>query len=227
MQGRSGGCVKLWFGVALLHGFGATGEVHFVVSNRPDDRGEGSAGRPRPGVEARVVDDAGSPLPAKEIGSLEIKGPTVAQGYWRTGDHTSPGLRGVFHDGWVRPGDRFFIDGDGYYYHCGRADDLFKVSGRWVAPEEVERTLLAHPAVWECAVVEGHDEDGLARPVAFVVPNVGHSPSRELAIALMEFVKKEIAPYKYPREVEFVDTLPKSATGRILRWRLARSGSKT
>ena len=99
------------------------------------------------------------------------------------------------------------------------------MSGRWVSPDEVERTLLGHPAVWECAVVEGHDEDGLARPVAFVVPNVGHPPSAELGQQLMEFVKREIAPYKYPREVEFVERLPKSASGQVLRWRLRRGGT--
>ena len=215
--------VKETFGVDLLHGFGMTESMHFVLSNLPDARREGSAGIALPGVEARVVDDAGSPLPPHEIGSLEVRGPTVARGYW---GHP-PGGDAAFHDGWIRPGDRCFADKDGYYFHCGRADDLFKVSGRWVSPEEVERTLLGHPAVWECAVVEGHDEDGLARPVAFVVPNVGHPASSELADQLMAFVKREIAPYKYPREIEFVESLPKGASGQILRWRLhRRSGQK-
>jgi benzoate-CoA ligase len=209
--------VRSTFAIELLHGFGITEALHFVLSNRPDERREASVGRPLPGVEARVVDDAGASLGAQEIGSLEIRGPTVARGYFR-----DPGGHGAFHDGWVRPGDRFLFDGDGFFYYCGRADDLFKVSGRWVSPEEVERTLLLHPAVWECAVVEGHDEDGLARPVAFVVPNVGHTASAELAKTLMEFVKREIAPYKYPREVEFVDRLPRGADGKVLRWRLRR-----
>ena len=122
--------------------------------------------------------------------------------------------------GWLRTGDRFFVDHDGYYFYCGRADDLFKVSGRWVAPSEVEETLLRHPAVWECAVVEGHDEDGLAHPVAYVVPNVGHEPSEHLGTDLMIFVKKEIAPYKYPRQVIFVDGLPRGDDGKLQRWRL-------
>src|SRR5262249_23289003 len=113
-------------------------------------------------------------------------------------------------------------DAEGFFFHCGRADDLFKVSGRWVAPEEVEKTLLLHPAVWECAVVEGYDEDGLAQPVAFVVTNVGHKASQDLARDLMDYVKRAIAPYKYPREVAFIDALPKSATGKILRWKLRR-----
>jgi benzoate-CoA ligase len=214
------------FGVELIHGFGVTEALHFVLSNRPGSPREGSVGKPLPGVEARVVDDAGSPLPVQEIGSIELKGPTVARGYWSATAEPSNAAQGVFHDGWVRPGDRFFVDPEGYYFHCGRADDQFKVSGRWVSPAEVERTLLGHPAVWECAVVEGHDEDGLARPVAFVVPNVGHAPSAELAQQLMEFVKREIAPYKYPREVEFVAELPKGANGQVLRWRLRRGGKK-
>jgi benzoate-CoA ligase len=207
------------FGVELLHGFGTTEGLHFVLSNQPDARREGSCGRPLPGVEARIVDDAGRPMPPKEIGALEVRGPTVARGYFGRLDESG----GAFHEGWVRTGDRFFADEDGYYYYCGRADDLFKVSGRWVAPDEVERTLLMHPAVWECAVVEGHDEDGLAQPVAFVVPNVGHAPTAELGSQLMEFVKREIAPYKYPRQIEFVESLPRGQSGRILRWRLRQT----
>lgn len=213
--------VHATFKTEVLHGFGTTEALHFVLSNRAGARREGSAGRPLPGIEARVVDDAGRPVASPEIGALEVKGPQVARGYFGRAAHPA------FHDGWVRLGDRFFVDDDGFYYHCGRADDLFKVSGRWVAPEEVEQTLLAHPAVWECAVVEGHDEDGLARPVAFVVPNVGRPPTEELAVQLMEFVKREIAPYKYPREIVFVDGLPKDAGGRVQRWRLRRGGTAT
>jgi benzoate-CoA ligase family protein len=208
------------FGVQMLHGFGVTEALHFVLSNRPGAQREGSAGRPLDGVEARLVDDTGRPVGVHEMGSLEVRGPTVASGYWNRAPEQ--GEFPAFHDGWVRPGDRFFRDGDGYYFHCGRQDDLFKVSGRWVAPGEVERTLLGHPSVWECAVVEGHDEDGLARPVAFVVPNVGHEPTDQLAKDLMEYVKKEIAPWKYPREIAFVTELPKGANGQVLRWRLRR-----
>jgi benzoate-CoA ligase len=215
--------VKATFGATLLHGYGVTEGLHFVLSNRPGAVREGSVGTPLPGVEARVVDDAGVVLPPQEIGSIELRGPTVARGYFQN----RPEHAGVFHpDGWLRPGDRFLVDDEGHFYFCGRADDWFKVSGRWVQPDEVERTLLGHPAVWECAVVEGHDEDGLARPVAFVVPNVGQSPSEELSKDLMEFVKREIAPYKYPREVLFVTELPKGADGRVLRWRLRRSSGR-
>jgi benzoate-CoA ligase len=198
------------FGKSLLHGFGATEALHFVLSNLPGQERDGSVGKPLPTIEARVVGFDGRELQPQEIGALELNGPQLAAGYWGEAPR----------EGWLRTGDRFFVGQDGNYYHCGRADDLFKVSGRWVAPSEVEETLLRHPAVWECAVVEGHDEDGLAQPVAFVVPNVGHAPSDHLATDLMIFVKKEIAPYKYPRQVLFVDGLPKGDDGKVQRWRL-------
>jgi benzoate-CoA ligase len=198
------------FNKKLLHGFGATEALHFVLSNQPGQERDGSAGKPLPSVEARVVDAAGDPLAVHEIGALELKAPQAADGYWGQPKR----------EGWLRTGDRFFVDEDGYFFYCGRADDLFKVSGRWVAPSEVEETLLRHPAVWECAVVEGHDEDGLAHPVAFVVPNVGHEPNEHLATDLVIFVKKEIAPYKYPRQVLFVDRLPRGSDGKVQRWKL-------
>ncbi len=217
------------FGVAPLHGFGVTEALHFVFSNRPGEARPASVGLPLRDVEARLVDADGRPVPVEEIGLLELRGPTVARDYLRartaSAEETMIDLAPsrISAEGWVRPGDRFFMDRGGHYYHCGRDDDLFKVSGRWVSPEEVERTLLGHPAVWECAVVEGEDEDGLPRPHAFVVPNVGHAPSTMLSTALMEYVKAEIAPYKYPRAIEFVETLPKGEGGRILRWRLRPS----
>jgi benzoate-CoA ligase len=201
--------VRAVLGIDLLDGFGLTEAMHFVLSNLPGAAREGSVGRPLRGIEARVVDESGRPLAAQEIGFLEVRGRSMARGY-------------VSAEGWVRPGDRFLVDEDGYYYHCGRGDDLFKVGGRWVDPQEVERTMLVHPAVWECAVVEGHDEDGLARPVAFVVPNVGHEPTPELAAELTELVKREISPHKYPREVVFQAELPRDARGRVQRFRLKR-----
>ncbi len=128
----------------------------------------------------------------------------------------------TFVGGWLRTADRFMVDAEGFYFHCGRTDDLFKVGGKWVSPAEVERTLLAHEAVWECAVVGVEDEEGLTKPLAFVVPNVGFSAGAELERELIEHVKREIAPYKYPRWVQFVDELPKGAHGRILRYKLGR-----
>ncbi|MGZ3406348.1 MAG: benzoate-CoA ligase family protein [Polyangia bacterium] len=188
------------FGVELLHGFGVTDALSFILSNTPQARRALSVGRPLPGIDARVVDDQGNPVRPMEIGALEVRGPTFS--------------------GPLKPGDRFLVDDDGYFFYCGRADDLFKVSGRWVAPGEVERALLLHPAVWECAVVEDRDDDGLPQPHAFVVANVGHKPSDELAHELMRFVKDEIAPYKYPRQVSFVDALPRAPDGKIQRWKL-------
>jgi acyl-coenzyme A synthetase/AMP-(fatty) acid ligase len=188
------------FGVELLHGFGITDALSFVLSNTPTARRSLSMGRPLPGIEARVIDDAGNPVAPMEIGALEVRGPTFA--------------------GALKTGDRFLVDDDGYYFYCGRGDDLFKVSGRWVAPGEVERALLLHPAVWECAVVEDRDDDGLPQPHAFIVANIGHAPTDELAHELMRFVKDEIAPYKYPRQVSFVDALPRAPDGKVQRWKL-------
>ena len=145
-----------------------------------------------------------------------MRGPTVAGGYWNIVESTGVS----FSNGWLRTVDRFLRDGDGYYFHCGRDDDLFKVGGKWVSPTEIERTLLAHGAVWECAVIGVDDENGLTKPVAFVVPNVGHEPSDDLERELIEYVKREIAPYKYPRWIEFVAALPKGPHGKVLRYKL-------
>ncbi len=216
------------FGVEILHGFGSTEALNFFLSFRPGMLRPGASGKLLDGFEARILDEQGRPVAVEEIGELEIRGPSVASGYWRGGANSGvrrapPQERGpqVFREGgWLHTGDRFFVDGEGWYYHCGRTDDLFKVSGKWVAPTEVEDTLLAHPAVWEAAVVGQEDADGLTIPVAYVVTNVGHEPTDQLGRELMEFVMSEIAPYKYPRRVEFVAELPKSAQGKVQRWRL-------
>ena len=192
--------VQELFGVELLHGFGITDALSFVLSNTPEARRALSVGRPLPGIDARIVGEDGAPVPPMEMGALELRGGTFG--------------------GPLKTGDRFLVDDDGYYFYCGRADDLFKVSGRWVAPGEVERALLLHPAVWECAVVEDRDDDGLPLPHAFIVPNIGHTASDELAHELMRFVKDEIAPYKYPRQVSFVEALPRAPDGKVQRWKL-------
>ena len=208
------------FGVTPLHGFGVTEALHFVLSNRPGQTRASSVGTPLRGVETRVVDEAGHPVGTEEMGMLEIRGPTVAHEYYRSSKSCAARPAALSQDGWLRLGDRFLVDGEGHFFHCGRADELFKVGGRWVAPSEVEQTLLGHPAVWECAVVEGEDNHGLPQPHAYVVINVGHTASKSLAVALMEYVKAEIAPYKYPRAIDFVDVLPKSESGQVQRWRL-------
>jgi benzoate-CoA ligase len=123
-------------------------------------------------------------------------------------------------DGWLTTRDRFLVDGRGVYHHCGRTDDLFKVGGKWVAPGEVERALISHDAVWEAAVIGVDDEDGLLKPLAFVVVNVGHAATPALEAELREFVKQTLAPYKYPRWIEFVDALPRGPGGRLLRYKL-------
>jgi benzoate-CoA ligase len=209
--------VRAQLGVEVLPGYGLTEAFHFVIATPPGRARPGAAGVVVPGFEARVRVD-GQPAAPKEIGILEVRGPTLALKYWNR-DHDS---RNTFIDGWLRTADRFMADEDGFFYHCGRTDDLFKVGGKWVSPSEVERTLLAHEAVWECAVVGVEDEEGLTKPLAFVVANVGHRPGPELERELIEHVKREIAPYKYPRWVQFIDELPKGPHGKVLRYKLRR-----
>ncbi len=208
--------VKTHLGADVLAGYGLTEAFNFVLATPPGGSRPGSSGKVIPGFEVRIVGDDGQPAPAQEIGTLEIRGPSVAQGYWQRPDDTKAAFRGE----WLHTGDRFMVDDDGYYYHCGRADDLFKVGGKWVSPGEVEQALLRHEAVWECAVIGVNDENGLTKPLAFVVPNVGHAGSEELERSLIEYVKNEIAPYKYPRWIEFVDALPKGSHGKVLRYKL-------
>ena len=148
-----------------------------------------------------------------EIGSLQLRSPTIIPQYWGSDAE-------LVEDGWFPTLDRFMVDADQNYYHCGRADQLFKVGGKWVAPSEVEQVLLANEAVWECAVIGADDQDGLIKPLAFIVPNIGQTPGAELEAELREYVKQELAPYKYPRWIEFVDELPKGPSGVILRYKL-------
>ena len=204
------------FGVEMLGGYGLTEAFHFVLATPPKQAKAGSVGRVLPGFEARLVRDDGQKAAAQEIGTLELRGPTVAARYWNAEDDTNHSFRG----GWLRTADRFMVDEEGYYFHCGRTDDLFKVGGKWVSPGEVERTLLAHPAVWECAVIGVEDDSGLTKPLAFVVPNVGHIAGSGLERELIAYVKRELAPYKYPRWVEFVEQLPKGQHGKVLRYKL-------
>jgi benzoate-CoA ligase len=210
--------VRERLGVEVLPGYGLTEAFHFVIATPPGGGRPGAAGKVVPGFEARIVGPDGAPVPAREIGTLEVRGPTLALSYWNREDDS----RVLFRDGWLRTADRFFVDDDGAYFHCGRSDDLFKVGGKWVSPGEVERTLLAHEAVWECAVIGVEDDDGLPKPLAYVVPNVGHPPGPELERELIQHVKREIAPYKYPRWIEFVDAIPKNSLGKIQRYKLPR-----
>src|SRR5262249_12101900 len=164
------------FGVEVLPGYGLTESWGFVLAPPPGSaratppgRGRpGASGTPVPGLEGRAVGDDGQPLGPHEIGTLQVRGPTVADHYWKREDESKL----TFRDGWLHTADRFFYDAEGFFFHCGRTDDLFKVGGKWVSPTEVERTLLGHEAVWECACIGVDDEEGLTKPMAFVVPNV-------------------------------------------------------
>jgi len=213
--------IKAVLGTDIDVGYSLTEAFQFVISGVAGSGRPGACGRPVPGLEARIVDEHGVPVGADVIGTLQIRGETVLSGYW---NQQPSGEQ--FDDGWFTTRDRFMRDEQGHYYHCGRADDLFKVGGKWVSPTEVERALIAHEAVWECAVIGADDEDGLAKPLAFVVTNVGHEPGDELEQTLREYVKEELAPYKYPRWIEFVSKLPKGPTGKVLRYKLRAGGAR-
>ncbi|GAB4172155.1 MAG: benzoate-CoA ligase family protein [Rhodocyclaceae bacterium] len=216
---------KRWqqhFGVDILDGIGSTEMLHIFLSNRPDDVRYGTTGKPVPGYELRLVNDDGNPVARGEIGELQINGPTAALMYW---NNRAKSLA-TFHGPWTRSGDKYVEDADGYYVYCGRSDDMLKVSGIYVSPFEVEAALMTHEAVLEVAVVGQQDEAGLVKPKAFVVLKQGQAPSDALAAALKQHVKDRLAPYKYPRWIEFVQELPKTATGKIQRFKLraAKSG---
>ena len=208
------------FGVDILDGIGSTEMLHIFLSNRPGDVRYGTTGRPVPGYELRVVDDDGNPVEPGEIGELQIAGPTSAAFYWNQRERS----RHTFLGGWTRSGDKYVEDRDGYFTYCGRTDDMLKVSGNYVSPFEVEAALLAHEAVLEAAVVGQLDEQKLMKPKAYVVLKPGAAGSAKLAETLQQHVKARLAPYKYPRWIEFIDELPKTATGKIQRFKLrARS----
>jgi benzoate-CoA ligase len=209
---------KRWrdrFGVEVIDGIGTTEILHIFLSNRPGAARPGSTGRPVPGYEAVVVDDEGRPVTQGEIGNLRVKGDSTMAYYWNKHDKTKETLFGP----WIQTGDKYYQDEDGYFWYAGRADDMLKVGGIWVSPVEVENTLIKHPAVLEAAVVGKQDTDRLVKPQAFVVLKEGGG-SPTLADELKTFVKDKIAPYKYPRWIEFVAELPKTATGKIQRFKL-------
>jgi benzoate-CoA ligase family protein len=204
------------FGVETLDGIGTTEILHIFLSNRPGHVRPGATGLPVPGYEAMVVDDEGRPLPAGEVGNLRVKGDSIMAYYWNQHEKTKATLFGD----WIQTGDKYYRDADGHFWYCGRADDMLKVSGIWVSPVEVENTLVGHPAVLEAAVVGHEDPDRLVKPRAFIVLKDGYRGSAELAQEIQAFVKDRLAPYKYPRWIEFVAELPKTATGKIQRFKL-------
>jgi benzoate-CoA ligase len=204
------------FGVEILDGIGTTEILHIFLSNRPGAVRPGSSGRPVPGYEAALVDDAGAPVPVGEIGNLSVKGDSIMASYWNKHEKTKEALHGA----WIHTGDKYHQDADGYFWYAGRADDMLKVGGIWVSPVEVEGTLVKHPAVLEAAVVGREDDERLVKPKAYVVLKDPAGASPALAEELQAFVKERIAPYKYPRWIEFRPELPKTATGKIQRFRL-------
>ncbi len=204
------------FGVEILDGIGTTEILHIFLSNRPGAARPGSSGVPVPGYEAVIVDEEGRPVPRGEIGNLRVKGDSTMAYYWNKHDRTREALFGA----WIQTGDKYWQDEDGYFWYAGRADDMLKVGGIWVSPVEVEATLIKHPAVLEAAVVGKEDADRLVKPKAFVVLKEPAAASERLAEDLKAFVKDRIAPYKYPRWIEFVPELPKTATGKIQRFKL-------
>ena len=200
-------------GIDILDGIGSTEMLHIFLSNRPGDFRPGTTGKAVPGYELRLVDEQGRPVQQGELGELEICGPTSAAYYWNNRDKS----RSTFIGAWTKSGDKYSQDADGYYAYGGRTDDMLKVSGIWVSPAEVEAALVSHEAVLEAAVVGHQDEQKLVKPKAFIVLKPGKTASDE---ELKAHVKARLAPYKYPRWIDFVAELPKTATGKIQRFKL-------
>jgi benzoate-CoA ligase len=203
-------------GVDILDGIGSTEMLHIFMSNWPDRVRYGTTGKPVPGYAVRIVDESGRPVPRGEIGDLLVDGPTSAALYWNNRERS----RSTFRGQWTWTGDKYYEDENGYFVYSGRSDDMLKVRGMWVSPAEVEAALVAHPSVLEAAVVGARDADGLVAPKAFVVTTPGVAAGEELADALSAHVKDRLAPFKCPRSFAFLDELPKTATGKIQRFKL-------
>ena len=203
-------------GVDVLDGIGSTEMLQTFVSNRPGDVRYGSTGKPVPGYEVKIVDESGRELPDGEVGELMVRGPTAAEGYWNQRAKS----RRTFVGEWTYTGDKYLRDRDGYYYYCGRTDDMFKVNGMWVSPFEVEAALASHEAVLEAAVVGKEDGDGLIKPKAFIVLKNGYAADERLFEELRIHVKHRAGPWKYPRWIEVRPDLPRTATGKLQRYKL-------
>ncbi len=210
-----GNAWKARFGVDILDGVGSTELLHIFLSNAPGDIKYGTSGRPVPGYKVRLVNEAGADVPDGEVGELLVDAPSAGEGYWNQRSKS----RRTFEGHWTRTGDKYVRDADGRYTFCGRSDDMFKVSGIWVSPFEVESALITHPSVLEAAVVPAADQEGLLKPKAFVVLRPD-ATSEGLQEALKEHVQHKIGVWKYPRWIEVVDALPKTATGKIQRFKL-------
>ena len=205
------------YGVDILDGLGSTEMLHIFLSNRPSDVKYGTSGKPLPGYDIRLVDDDGSIVTKRgDMGELQVRGPTSAVMYWNNRAQS----RATFLGEWTRSGDKYVEDEAGYFVYCGRRDDMMKVSGMYVSPFEVEGALQSHPDVLEAAVVGWPDEDKLIKPKAFVVLQSSQQAGADFARTLQDHCRKQLAPYKYPRWIEFRAELPKTATGKIQRFKL-------
>ena len=204
------------FGVEILDGIGSTEVLHIFISNRPGQVRPGSSGVPVPGYEAKLLDESGAPVRQGDVGSLLVKGESTCAYYWNRHELTKDTIQGH----WIRTGDHYYQDDDGYYWFAGRSDDMLKVGGIWVSPTELEHALVEHAAVLACGVVGRPDRDGLIKPLAYVVPRAGVEATPELAAELQQFARTRLAEYKRPRWVEFVSALPTTATGKVQRFKL-------
>jgi benzoate-CoA ligase family protein len=205
------------YGVDILDGLGSTEMLHIFLSNRPGDVKYGTSGKPVPGYDMRLVDDDGAVIATPgEMGELQVRGPTSAMMYWNNRAQS----RATFLGEWTRSGDKYVQDEHGYFVYCGRRDDMLKVSGMYVSPFEVEGVLQSHPDVLEAAVVGWPDTDKLIKPKAFVVLKSPEKASETFAQTLQDECRQKLALYKYPRWVEFRRELPKTATGKIQRFKL-------
>ncbi len=207
---------KQRFDVEVLDAIGSTEVLHVFIANRPGAVRPGSSGQIIPGYEAKIVDESDQPAKPDEIGNLLIKSDSTCSHYWNQHEKSKSTIEGH----WIRTGDKYYQDADGYFWYAGRSDDMLKCSGAWVSPIEIESVLIEHPAVQEAAVVAREDHDQLLKPAAYVILRNGTSCTPDLARELQEFVVRRLPIFKRPRWVEFVDDLPKTATGKLQRYKL-------
>jgi len=203
-------------GVDILDGIGSTEICHIFLTNRLGEIRPGSSGKPVDGYDLKIVGEGGHRVPDGELGDLLVRGDSTMALYWNKHDATQAAMSGE----WIRTGDKYSQDADGFYFHGGRSDDMIKAGGIWVSPVEVEGALIRHPCVAECAVIAVADDHGLDKPCAVVVLKAGVAGGEALVSELREFVKKSLAPYKCPSTITFVDELPKTATGKVKRYML-------
>jgi benzoate-CoA ligase family protein len=201
------------YGVTILDGIGSTEMLHIFLSNAPGRVRAGTSGTPVPGYEMRIIDEAGADQPPGEPGELVVRGESAATGYWCRSERS----RATFEGAWTHTGDLYVRDDTGFHTYLGRTDDMLRVAGEWVSPAEVEAVLMEHTDVLEAAVVGERDGDGVLRPIAYVIPQTGAAPTTDDLVA---FCRDRLAGYKRPRRVVLVDDLPKTATGKIQRYKL-------